>query len=133
MTIAGSDSGGGAGVAADLKTFSALGVFGTCAITAVTAQNTQGVYEIFPVPPEVVERQIEVVLEDIGVDAVKTGMLYSRETMNVVSNVIGKHDLEAVVDPVLKTGTGSSLVKEEDLVDLIDLMTPSSKQVQAAP
>jgi hydroxymethylpyrimidine kinase/phosphomethylpyrimidine kinase len=124
MTIAGSDSGGGAGVAADLKTFLALGVFGTCAVTAVTAQNTQGVYEIFPVPSEVVERQIEVVLEDIGVDAVKTGVLYSRETMSVVSNAIRKHDLKAVVDPVLKAGTGSSLVKEEGLAGLIDLMIP---------
>ncbi|MDH5689224.1 MAG: bifunctional hydroxymethylpyrimidine kinase/phosphomethylpyrimidine kinase, partial [Candidatus Bathyarchaeota archaeon] len=124
MAIAGSDSGGGAGVAADLKTFSALGVFGTCVITAITAQNTQGVYEIFPTPPEVVERQIEVVLEDIGVDAVKTGMLHSRETMNVVSNAIRKHDLKAVVDPVLKAGTGSSLVKEGDLAGLIDLMIP---------
>ena len=127
MTIAGSDSGGGAGVAADLKTFSALGVFGTCAITAITAQNTQGVYEIFPIPPEVVERQIEVVLDDIGVDAVKTGMLYSRETMNVVSNAIRNHDLKAVVDPVLKAGTGSSLVKEGDLAGLIDLMIPCAE------
>jgi len=127
MTIAGSDSGGGAGVAADLKTFSALGVFGTCVITAVTAQNTQGVYDIFPVPPEVVERQIEVVLEDIGVDAVKTGMLYSGETMSVVSNAIRKHDLKAVVDPVLKAGTGRSLVKEGDLAGLIDLMIPCAE------
>jgi len=127
MTIAGSDSGGGAGVAADLKTFSALGVFGTCVITAVTAQNTQGVYEIFPTPPEVVERQIKVVLEDIEVDAVKAGMLYSRETMSMVSNAIRKHDLKAVVDPVLKAGTGSSLVKEGDLAGLIDLMVPCAE------
>ena len=127
MTIAGSDSGGGAGVAADLKTFSALGVFGTCVITAITAQNTQGVYEIFPTPPEVVERQIEVVLEDIGVDAVKTGMLYSRETMSVVSNAIRKHNLKAVVDPVLKAGTASSLIKEGDLAGLVDLMVPCAE------
>ncbi|HDJ04557.1 MAG TPA: bifunctional hydroxymethylpyrimidine kinase/phosphomethylpyrimidine kinase, partial [Candidatus Bathyarchaeota archaeon] len=83
MTIAGSDSGGGAGVEADLKTFAAVGVFGTCAITAITAQNTQGVYDIFPVPPEVVKRQIEVVLEDMEVETVKIGMLYSREVMEV--------------------------------------------------
>ncbi len=81
MTIAGSDSGGGAGVEADLKTFSALGVFGTCVITAITAQNTRGVYEVFPVPPRLVKRQIEVVMDDIRAQSVKTGMLYSSEIM----------------------------------------------------
>ncbi|MDR5676914.1 MAG: bifunctional hydroxymethylpyrimidine kinase/phosphomethylpyrimidine kinase, partial [Armatimonadota bacterium] len=73
LTIAGSDSGGGAGIQADLKTFSALGVFGMSAITALTAQNTTGVYAVHEVPPEVVARQIDVVVEDIGVHAAKTG------------------------------------------------------------
>ena len=75
MTIAGSDSGGGAGIQADLKTFAALGVFGTSAITALTAQNTMGVQGVFAIPPEFVARQIDAVISDIGTDAVKTGML----------------------------------------------------------
>lgn len=121
MTIAGSDSGGGAGVEADLKTFAAVGVFGTCAITAITAQNTQGVYDIFPVPPEVVKRQIEVVLEDMEVETVKIGMLYSREVMEVVSEAIGRYGLKAVVDPVMRAGTGGSLIRAdvESLINLI--------------
>jgi len=122
MTIAGSDSGGGAGVEADLKTFAALGVFGTCAITAITAQNTLGVYDVFAVPPRIVRRQIEAVLEDIQVKAVKTGMLYSMEIMEVVSGTIGKHGLRAVVDPVFQAGSGESLIKKGCLEALIDLI-----------
>jgi hydroxymethylpyrimidine/phosphomethylpyrimidine kinase len=124
MTIAGSDSGGGAGVAADLKTFSALGVFGTCVITAITAQNTRGVYEIFPVPPELVRKQIEVVMEDIPVKVAKTGMLYSRDIMKVVSESIDKYGLKVVVDPVLRAGTGDPLISEEDKEALIRLIVP---------
>ena len=124
MTIAGSDSGGGAGVQADLKTFSALGVFGTCAITAITAQNTRGVHEIFPVPPRLVERQIEVVVDDMPVRTVKTGMLYSKETMKAVSESIDKYRLKAVVDPVLRAGTGDALIHEKDEEDLIRLLLP---------
>jgi len=124
MTIAGSDSGGGAGVEADLKTFSALGVFGTCVITAITAQNTRGVHEIFPVPPRLVERQIEVVLDDMPVKIVKTGMLYSRETMKAVSESIDRHRLRAVVDPVLRAGTGDALIYESDEEVLIRLLVP---------
>jgi len=124
LTIAGSDSGGGAGVEADLKTFGALGVFGTCAITAITAQNTKGVYEVFPVPPRIVKRQIEVVLEDIEVKAVKTGMLYSREIMEVVSEDIEKRSLNVVVDPVFQAGSGDSLIRKGDLEALIDLIVP---------
>jgi len=106
LTIAGSDSGGGAGIEADLKTFAALRVFGTCAITAITAQNTQGVYEIFPVPPRMVDSQIEVVLKDMSVKAAKTGMLYSGAIMEVVAEAIDRHKLRAVVDPVFQAGTG---------------------------
>jgi len=124
MTIAGSDSGGGAGIEADLKTFAALGVFGTCAITAITAQNTRGVYEVFPLPPSIVRRQIEVVLDDIEVRAVKTGMLYSRKIMEIVSQSIERHSLKAVVDPVFQAGTGGSLMKKEDLELLISLIVP---------
>lgn len=126
MTIAGSDSGGGAGIEADLKTFAALGVFGTCAVTAITAQNTKGVYEIFPILPRMVERQIETVLEDIPVKAAKTGMLYSKEIMNVVAEAIDRHKLRVVVDPVFRAGTGDLLIREEDKRALVNIVVPRS-------
>jgi hydroxymethylpyrimidine/phosphomethylpyrimidine kinase len=126
MTIAGSDSGGGAGIEADLKTFSALGVFGTCAITAITAQNTKKVYDIYPILPRIVERQIEAVLEDIPIKAAKTGMLYSKEITNVVAEAIDRHKLRVVVDPVFRAGTGSLLIREEDKEALIKLVVPRS-------
>ena len=126
MTIAGSDSGGGAGIEADLKTFAALGVFGTCAITAITAQNTRGVYDIFPIPLHVVRRQIDVVLEDIHVKAAKTGMLYSKEIMNAVAEAIDKYKLRVVVDPVFRAGTGELLIREEDKEALIETVVPRS-------
>ena len=126
MTIAGSDSCGGAGVEADLKTFAALEVFGTCAITAITAQNTQRVYDILPIPPRMVEKQIEVVLEDIPVKAAKTGMLYSKEIMEAVAKTLDRHELRVVVDPVFRAGTGSLLIREEDKEALIDTVVPRS-------
>ncbi len=126
MTIAGSDSCGGAGIEADLKTFAALGVFGTCAITAVTAQNTQGVYDILPTPPHIVERQIAVVLEDIPVKAAKTGMLCSKEIMKTVAKALNRHELRVVVDPVFRAGTGSLLIREEDKEALIETVIPRS-------
>jgi len=126
MTIAGSDSCGGAGIEADLKTFAALGVFGTCAITAITAQNTQGVYDILPIPPSMVKRQIEVVLEDISVKAAKTGMLYSKEIMEAVAKTLDRHELRVVVDPVFRAGTGSLLIREEDKEALITTVVPRS-------
>lgn len=126
MSIAGSDSSGGAGVEADLKTFAALRVFGTCAITAITAQNTQKVYDIFPIPPNMVEKQIEVVLEDIPVKATKTGMLYSKEIMEVVAKAIDRHKLRVVVDPVFRAGTGNLLIREEDKEALIETVVPRS-------
>mgnify|MGYP002395890520 CR=1 FL=1 len=124
MTIAGSDSGGGAGIEADLKTFAALGVFGTCAITAITAQNTQGVYEILPIPPRVVKRQIEVVLEDIPIKEAKTGMLYSKAIMEVVAEAIDQYGLRVVVDPVFRAGTGDLLIREKDKEALIKKVIP---------
>lgn len=124
MTVAGSDSGGGAGIEADLKTFAALGVFGACAVTAVTAQNTQGVYEVFPVPPHMVKRQIDAVLEDLPVKAAKTGMLYSRETMEVVAEAIDRYKLRVVVDPVFRAGTGSPLILEGGMEILVEKVVP---------
>jgi hydroxymethylpyrimidine/phosphomethylpyrimidine kinase len=126
MTIAGSDSCGGAGIEADLKTFAALGVFGTCAITAITAQNTQGVYDILPTPPRMVEKQIETVLEDVPVKAAKTGMLYSKEIMDAVAKAIDRHELRVVVDPVFRAGTGSLLIREEDKEALIEMVVSRS-------
>jgi len=124
MTIAASDSGGGAGIQADLKTFAALGVFGTCAITAITAQNTQGVYEILPVPPRMIERQIEAVLKDMPIKAAKTGMLYSGTIIEVVAEVINRHKLRTVVDPVFQAGTGDLLIREKDKKTLIEKIVP---------
>ncbi|MGQ9461015.1 MAG: bifunctional hydroxymethylpyrimidine kinase/phosphomethylpyrimidine kinase [Candidatus Bathyarchaeaceae archaeon] len=126
MTIAGSDSGGGAGIEADLKTFAALEVFGTCAVTALTAQNTRGVYDIFAIPPRMVEKQIEAVLEDIPVKVAKTGMLYSKEIMNVVAEAIDRHKLRVVCDPVFRAGTGDLLIREEDKEALVEAVIPRS-------
>ena len=126
MTIAGSDSGGGAGIEADLKTFAALGVFGTCAVTAITAQNTKGVYDVFPIPPRMVKRQIEAILEDIPIKAAKTGMLCSREIMKMVAEAIDRYKLRVVVDPVFRAGTGSLLIREEDKEALVKMVVPWS-------
>lgn len=110
LTIAGSDSGGGAGIQADLKTFAALGCHGMTAITAITAQNTRGVAAIHPVPAEVVLAQIRAVVEDIGVDAVKLGMLHTREIVDAVAWAIDRYALPCVVlDPVLAATSGDAL------------------------
>ena len=126
MTIAGSDSGGGAGIQADLKTFSALGVFGTCVITAVTAQNTRGVESIFPLPPAMVRSQIRAIIEDIPVRVAKTGMLYSREIMEEVAKAIDEYRITLVADPVIRAGSGGSLMIEEDKNSMIKLIVPRS-------
>ena len=126
MTIAGSDSGGGAGIQADLKTFSALGVFGTCVITAVTAQNTRGVESIFPLPPSIVKSQIKAVMKDIPVRVAKTGMLYSQEIMEEVAKAIDEYKITLVADPVIRAGSGSPLIIEEDKNAIIKLIVPRS-------
>lgn len=110
LTIAGSDSGGGAGVQADLKAFAALGVHGVSAITALTAQNTVGVFGILEIEPEFVGRQIDVVVDDIGVDATKTGMLASPQIAEAVAERVRRHHLRPlVVDPVLVASSGEAL------------------------
>jgi hydroxymethylpyrimidine/phosphomethylpyrimidine kinase len=114
LTIAGSDSGGGAGIQADLKTFTVLGTYGMSALTAVTAQNTLGVQGIFPLSPEAVATQIDSVLTDIGADAAKTGMLFSAEIITVVATKIKEHDLNRlVVDPVMIAKGGAPLLQKE--------------------
>lgn len=111
LTIAGSDSGGGAGIQADLKTFAAHGVFGTSALTAVTAQNTVEVTGIEELSPEIVGLQIDAVATDIGVDAVKTGMLSSRSLIEIVARKLEEHRLEkTVVDPVMVAKSGARLL-----------------------
>jgi hydroxymethylpyrimidine/phosphomethylpyrimidine kinase len=138
MTIAGSDSGGGAGIQADLKTFAAFGVYGTSVLTAITAQNTRGVFAVAEVPEEVVAAQIDVVLEDIGADAVKTGMLSSA---SIVETVAGR--LEAwgvdnlVVDPVMVAKGGHPLLQpsavaavKTHLLPLALIVTPNAPEAE---
>jgi hydroxymethylpyrimidine/phosphomethylpyrimidine kinase len=125
LSIAGSDSGGGAGIQADLKTFSALGCFGMTAITAITAQNTQGVRAIHGVPPEILKAQIEAVAEDIGVDAVKIGMLHSPEVVHVVAQAIRQYGLKKVVlDPVMVATSGDRLMADETVQVLVKELFP---------
>ena len=119
LTIAGSDSGGGAGIQADLKTFSAFGVFGMTAITAVTAQNTRGVQSILEMPLDLIEAQIQSVIEDIGVDAAKTGMLGSATIVELVAAAAGRLRIERlVVDPVMVAKSGDALLRE-DAIDAV--------------
>ncbi len=125
LSIAGSDSGGGAGIQADLKTFSALGCYGMTAITALTAQNTQGVRAIHGVPPEFLAAQIDAVIEDIGADAVKIGMLHAPEIVRVVAQAIRKYKLKLVVlDPVMVATSGDRLIAEETVAVLVRELFP---------
>ncbi len=125
LTIAGSDSGGGAGIQADLKVITLLGGFGMSAITALTAQNTVGVQGIHEVPPRFVEEQMDAVLSDIGVDAVKTGMLANREIIEVVSRKIKQYRVKkVVVDPVMISKSGASLLRRDAQETLIRKLIP---------
>jgi len=114
LTIAGSDSGGGAGIQADLKTFSALGCYGMSVITAMTAQNTETVAGIQAAEPEFVAKQIDAVLDDIGTDAIKIGMLFSAEIIEAVADRLKAHTSENIVlDPVMISKSGAQLLKED--------------------
>jgi hydroxymethylpyrimidine/phosphomethylpyrimidine kinase len=125
LTIAGSDSGGGAGIQADLKTFAALGVHGTSAITAVTAQNTVTVTDIHEVPVRVIRAQIDAVVEDIGVQAAKTGMLASAEIIEAVSAAIREHGIRnLVVDPVMVAKGGARLLHSDAIASLYRYLLP---------
>ncbi len=126
LTIAGSDSGGGAGIEADLKTFSAFDVYGMASITSVTAQNTLGVQEIHDIPPETVGKQIDSVVKDIGVNAAKTGMLSNSEIVEIVSTKIQEHELKTVVDPVMVAESGDRLLKEKAVEKLKEKLVPRS-------
>ncbi|MEM2990104.1 MAG: bifunctional hydroxymethylpyrimidine kinase/phosphomethylpyrimidine kinase, partial [Halobacteria archaeon] len=124
LTIAGSDSGGGAGIQADLKTFAALGVFGTSALTSVTAQNTLGVRMIQDLSLEIIKAQIDAVFEDIGVDALKTGMLNSKEIIETVVESIEKRGIPVVVDPVMVAASGARLQREDAVEVLLKKLLP---------
>jgi len=133
LTIAGSDSGGGAGIQADLKAISANGCFGASVITALTAQNTVGVTAIHPVPIDFVAAQMDAVLSDIGADAVKIGMLFSPELIRTVAAGLKRHDVRTVVlDPVMVAQSGDKLLQDEaidalktELIPLATLITPN--------
>ena len=138
LTIAGSDSGGGAGIQADIKTISAMGCYAASAITAVTVQNTLGVQTVHPVPLDILEGQIDAVLSDIGADAVKIGMLHSAEVVELVARMIEKYSIRNVVlDPVMVSTSGHRLIEEtavqtikEKLLPLARVVTPNIPEAE---
>ena len=138
LTIAGSDSGGGAGIQADLKTFQELGVFGTSAITAVTAQNTLGVHAVYPIEVDGVIAQIRAVLDDFDVKACKTGMLFSAEIIVAVAELLKEYPpIPLVIDPVMIAKGGQSLLQQqaitalkEQLIPLATIVTPNIPEAE---
>jgi hydroxymethylpyrimidine/phosphomethylpyrimidine kinase len=137
LTIAGSDSGGGAGIQADLKTFAAMGVYGASAITSITAQNTKEVRAIYDLPPDIVAMQIEAVADDIGVNAAKTGMLSNAAIISMVSNVVKRYGFPVVVDPVIVAKSGAKLLRDDaidvlkrELIPLAKIITPNRMEAE---
>lgn len=124
LTIAGSDSGGGAGIQADLKAFARLGCHGTSAIVALTAQNTRGVSAIHEVPPAFVRAQLEAIFDDIGVDAAKTGMLFSAAIVREVAAFLEQRRVPLVVDPVMIASSGARLLREDAAEVLVERLFP---------
>ena len=138
LTIAGSDSGGGAGIQADLKAFAAAGAHGMSAIVALTAQNTVGVTAVHEVPPEFVRAQLEAVFSDLGVDAAKTGMLFSRTVIEAVAAFLREHRVPLVVDPVMVASSGAKLLADDaagalvsELFPLATVVTPNVMEARA--
>jgi len=138
LSIAGSDPSGGAGIQADLKTFSALGAYGMAAMTALTAQNTQEVRDVHIVPPEFLRKQLEAVFDDVRVDAVKIGMAGNRDSMEVIADVLKKYEPPYVVlDPVMVAQSGGELLAPKDvevlqskLVPLANVVTPNLPEAE---
>ncbi len=137
LTVAGSDSAGGAGIQADVKAMEACGVHCACVVTAVTAQNTVKVSEVFPIPKNTILAQFESVLSDFDIKAAKTGMLYSPETVRTVAGVFGNNKIPLVVDPVTAAGVGGSLSRKglaeaikEELLPLGRLVTPNRYEAE---
>ncbi len=137
LTVAGSDSIGGAGIQADVKAMSVVGVHAASVITAVTAQNTCGVDGILPIPEEFIKAQLEAVLKDCDIKAVKTGMLYSTEIVGTVADILEDHEMPLIVDPVMVSGTGSSLSDDgyasalkKKLLPMCELVTPNKHEAE---
>ena len=124
LTIAGSDSGGGAGMQADLKAFAAAGCHGTSAIVALTAQNTVGVSAVHEVPADFVTAQLAAVFDDIGVDAAKTGMLFSHSIVEAVAEFLAEHRVPLVVDPVMLASSGAKLLEDDAIEALVTRLFP---------
>ena len=138
LTIGGSDSGGGAGIQADIKTFSALGLHGASAITAITAQNTLGVKQVFGLDNEAVSSQIRAVLEDLDIACAKTGMLHSAEVVSTVAEILGKSEISLVLDPVIEAEAGGRLLRPDavdclkaELIPLARVVTPNIFEARA--
>ncbi len=140
LIVAGSDSGGGAGIQADIKTVTMLGGYAATAITALTAQNTRGVHDVLAVPPAFIARQMEVVLEDIGADCIKTGMLHSAEVIEVVVRTLERRGrgIPMIVDPVMVAKGGASLLAPDAvsavklrLIPAAALITPNAPEAEA--
>jgi hydroxymethylpyrimidine kinase/phosphomethylpyrimidine kinase len=129
LTIGGSDSGGGAGIQADIKTFSVLGLHGTCAITAVTAQNTLGVQEVFGLQPAAVSVQLRSITDDFRVAFAKTGMLHSPEIVNAVSDHLREKSIPFVLDPVIEAEAGGRLLRPEAVRAVKEMLIPLAKVV----
>jgi len=129
MTIAGSDSGGGAGIQADLKTFSALGVHGACVIASVTSQNTTGVQAVFDIPVEEIRKQLDSVCSDLNVVFAKTGMLSSPEIVQFVAEKAAEYDLSLIVDPVMSAEAGGELLRKDAVKMMADALLPVSYAV----
>ncbi|MCQ2095302.1 MAG: bifunctional hydroxymethylpyrimidine kinase/phosphomethylpyrimidine kinase [Bacteroidaceae bacterium] len=133
LTIAGSDSGGGAGIQADIKAISATGSYAASAITAITVQNTTGVKEVLPLPPKVVSEQIEYVIKDIGVDAIKIGMLHSVQVIESIRNSLDRCELplaprnNIVIDPVMISTSGHRLIEQDAIEALVTALIPSAR------
>ncbi|MGZ4360389.1 MAG: bifunctional hydroxymethylpyrimidine kinase/phosphomethylpyrimidine kinase [Gaiellaceae bacterium] len=124
LTIAGSDSGGGAGIQADLKAFAAAGCFGMSVIVALTAQNTVGVSAVHEAPVDFVRAELEAVFSDIGVDAAKTGMLFSAAIVETVAEFLARHPVPLVVDPVMLASSGARLLREDAVHTLVSRLFP---------
>ena len=138
LTIAGSDSGGGAGIQADLKAFAAAGCFGMSAIVALTAQNTVGVTAVHEAPPEFIRAELEAVFSDLGVDAAKTGMLFSRDAIATVADFLAEHPVPLVVDPVMIASSGARLLQDDAVATLVErlfslatVVTPNLDEAEA--
>ena len=139
LTIAGSDSGGGAGIQADIKTCTALGVYAMTAVTSITAQNTCGVSAVYDLPPELVAKQIDAVADDIGIDAAKTGMLSNKGIIEAVADSVVAHAIpNLVVDPVMVAKSGDPLLEESAqealrtrLIPLAHVLTPNVPEAEA--